>query len=101
MSRFDISKVEAAISEKSFWEESYEWRIFTETHFRITRVEQLDAKNQTKTVVYAVRVHCDYDLRCECKNLKRALHFCDVFQNWISHGWKTEGWPGWNTPTEP
>jgi len=101
MPRFDISKVEAAIREKNFWEESYEWRIFTETHFHIARVEQLDAKNHTKSVVYTVRVHCDYDLRCECKTLERALHFCDVFQDWIVAGWKKEGWPGWTTATKP
>jgi hypothetical protein len=95
---FDLSKVEAAIRETGHWEQSIEWRIFTETRFYIARIEQLDDKNQTESVAYAVRVHCDYDLRCECRTLERALHFCDVFQDWIETSWKTEGWPSAATP---
>ena len=100
MSHFDISKVEAAIRDKGYWEEHIEWRIFTDTHFRVTPVEQLDEKNQTKCLVYTVRVHCDYDLRCECPTLARALHFCDVFQEWIMAGWEKEGWPSWAEKTK-
>jgi hypothetical protein len=101
MARFDITKVEAAIREQNYWQETIEWRLFTPTSFYIARVEQLDAKMQTKSVVYTVRVCCDYELRCECKTLERALHFCDVFQDWIEIGFKTEGWPGWTTATQP
>jgi hypothetical protein len=100
MGHFDLSAVEQAIKEKGCWEEFVEWRICTTTHFLITPVEHLDPRNQTKRLAYAVRVHCDFDLRCECPTLARALHFCDVFQDWIMTGWKTEGWPSWAEKTK-
>jgi hypothetical protein len=100
MEYFDISKVEAAIQDSGYWEDFVEWRISTITHFRITPTEQLDAQNKTKRLLYEVRVHCDYDLRCECPTVARALHFCNVFQQWIMTGWQTEGWPGWATKTQ-
>jgi hypothetical protein len=100
MGHFDLSAVEKAIKEKGCWEEFVEWRICTTTHFLITPVEHLDQRNQTKRLVYAVRVDCDFDLRCECPTLARALNFCDVFQNWIMACWKTEGWPSWAEKTK-
>jgi len=101
MIHFDITKVEAAIREQNHWEETVEWRFGTATRFYIARVEDFDTNKQTKRTVYTVTVCCDYELRCECKSLERALHFCEVFQGWIETGWKTEGWPGWTSATQP
>ena len=98
--RFSLAQIEEEIKRKGYWEEFDEWRIFTTTSFRITPVEQLDDKNQTKKLIYAVQVKCDYDLRCECPTLKRAVHFCEVFQQWIMKAFREEGWPSWAEKTK-
>jgi hypothetical protein len=98
--RFSEAQIEEEIKRKGYWEEFDEWRIFTTTSFRITPIEQLDAKNQTKKLVYAVQVKCDYDLRCECPTLKRAIHFCEVYQQWIMKAFRDEGWPSWAQKTK-
>lgn len=91
--RCSLAQIQEAIKVKGYWEEFDEWRISTITSFRITPVERLDGKNQTKKLVYAVQVQCDYDLRCECPTLKSAVHFCEVFQGWIIKAFRDEGWP--------
>jgi len=98
---FDFEKIEKSLAEKGVWEMRNEWRIFTDTTFWIAKVEELDSKNQTKRTIYAVKVSCDYEFRCECPTLRRAVEFCKVFQNWIEDGFSKHGWPSWVEKTKP
>lgn len=77
-------QVEEEVDKNGFWEgQSHEWRIFTYSHYKITR----------KDDKYLSEANCDYILSAEFPNFDSAYLFLDIFTNKISELFLTYGWP--------
>ena len=88
-----FSEIKKSIDEKGFWEIKNEWQFFVITTSSIAKIEELNPKNKSKGFVFVVTVKCDYEFRCECPTLERAVAFCEIFQKWIEEGSSKYGWP--------
>ncbi|HYD82383.1 MAG TPA: hypothetical protein VEC06_21475 [Paucimonas sp.] len=92
-SRARVRAVSAAIAEKGYWEERYEWRINTETEARIEPVRFLGRQ------FFQVSVKCDQEFLCRCPTIARAVEFLGVYEELAMATFEQLGWPSWASRT--
>jgi len=75
------------IAAKGAWEASEEWRIFTVTNFKISKIER-EGKSW-----FRVEVRCDHEFSCHCLTLERAIQMARLYQGIIGESIYQLGWP--------
>ena len=84
-----IGRIAEAIAADGTWQEVDEWRISTETTYRI-EPEQAWGKDW-----FRVSAQCDYEMACHTPTLERAVEMLGVFDSLIMDLFWTRGWASW------
>lgn len=82
-----VDEVEAAIREKGHWTDFVEWRLMTDTGFRIEPEEWYGKP------FYKVTVSCDSEIVCHCPTIERAITYAVIFFRLQADLFWTMGWP--------
>ena len=83
------SIITKSINENGHWENSEEWRIFTETNYKITKIKK------EKKFWFRVEVRCDHEFSCHCPTVERAIEMAGLYQEIIRESFYQIGWPSW------
>ncbi|MCH8877102.1 MAG: hypothetical protein IIA89_09835 [Chloroflexi bacterium] len=81
-----LEEVREALESQGFWEDSYEWRIFSEMQVRIEAVEK-DSRQW-----FRVSVKSDHEFRCHAQTIERAAFFSALYQELIIDMYYNLGW---------
>jgi hypothetical protein len=82
-----VAEVEAAIHERGYWSDLVEWRLMTDTGFRI---EPDDWQGKP---FFKVTVSCESEMVCHCPTIERAITYAIVFFRVQADLFWTMGWP--------
>ena len=81
-----FSLIASSIEDNGHWEESIEWRIFTDMKSRI------DLEKKNEKIWYRVSVNCDHEFVCHTQTLDRAVYLLSIYKLLIMDMFYNLGW---------
>lgn len=87
----EIYAVKKEIETNGFWQESYEWKLSTETYCKIETM----LKNGEQ--YYLTTVKCETEIKIPAKNIERAIHFKKIYESLQQELYYEVGWAGWES----
>ena len=85
----EIKEVENAISDRGFWEESFEWRIST------TTTSKIEPKIKDGKKWFITTVKCEQEVMIPAATIERAVIFKKLYQDFQMELWHEQGWASW------
>jgi hypothetical protein len=86
-----------ALASHGNWKDVVEWGVGKETVSRIERFSgpMYAGVQQTPGPWYDVSVKCDWELRCRCPSVDRAVEWPGIFEEMVWDLYGTLGWASW------